>query len=175
MGKEDHLLKKSQFSLAVFLLCILLSSTVPRAEVTSLEGTVWMYEHESGARHYIAFYGQYHYLNSSGFGQDVPDTLWLRSTSPYVANNKPDGSTHYRAKHISSGAWAINWGNCDITTEQATFSAFGMLYNFFVYNRNEPYLLIATDWSPPQLYTSSQKISPAFIEMVFPSIFGSGY
>jgi hypothetical protein len=169
------LLKKSQFSFIVFVVCLLLSTTISRAGVTSLEGTVWMYEHESGLRHYIAFYGQYHYLNSSGFEQDLPETLWLRSTSPYVATNKPDGSTHYRAKHISSGAWAINWGDCDITTEQASFSAFGMLYNFFVYNRNEPYLLIATDWSPPQLYTSSETINPAFIEMVFPSIFGSGF
>ena len=168
------MLKKSQFSLAVFVLCILLTSTVPRAEINALEGTVWMYEHESGARHYIAFHAQYHYLNS-GFGEDVPDTLWLRSTSPYVATNTPDGSTLYRAKHISSGAWAINWGKCDITTEEATFSALGMLYNFFVYNRNEPYLLVATDWSPPQLYTSSETIKPAFIDMVFPSIFGSGF
>ena len=175
MGKEDHLFKKSQFSLAVFVLCILLSSTVPRAEVTSLEGTMWMYEHESGARHYIAFYGQYHYLNSTGFGQDVPDTLWMRSTFPYFSTKTLNGSMLYSATHISSGAWAINWGNCDMRDEEASFSAFGMLYNLFIYNRNEPYLLIATDWSPPQLYTSSKNVNPAFIEMVFPAIFGSEF
>ena len=175
MGKEDHLLKKSQFSFAIFVVCVLLNGTVLGAEINALEGTVWMYEHESGARHYIAFYAHHHYLNSSGFEQGVPETPWLRSTSPYIATNRPDGSTYYHAKHISAGAWAINWGHCNITTEQATFSALGMLYNFFVYNRNEPYLLIATDWSPPQLYTSGENVNPAFVELVFPSIFGSGF
>jgi hypothetical protein len=175
MGKEDYLLKKSRFSLTVFVLCILLFSAVSRAGINALEGTMWMYEHESGARHYIAFYAHYHYLNSTGFGQDEPDTFWLRSTFPYFATSKLDGSMNYRATHISSGAWAINWGNCDINDEQASFSALGMLYSFFVYNRNEPYVLISTDWSPPQLYTSSEYVNPVFMEMVFPSIFGSGF
>ena len=168
------MLKKSQFSFAVFVVCILLSSTVPCAEINALEGTLWMYEHESGARHYIAFYAEHHYLNSSGFGQGVPETPWLRSTAPYISTNRLDGATRYLATHTSAGAWAINWGYCNITTQQASFSALGMLYNFFVYNRNEPYLLIATDWSPPQLHTSGENVTPAFIELVFPSIFGSG-
>lgn len=169
------MLKKIQLSLTVFILCLLLSYSPSLAGVNALEGTMWMYEHESGARHYIAFYSHYHYLNSTSFGDAEPDSMWLRSTFPYLTRGNPDGSFNYHATHIASGAWAINWGNCDISDEQASFSALGMLYNFFVYNRNEPYVLIATDWRPPQLYTSSYAVNPAFIELLLPSIFGHGF
>lgn len=167
-------MRKSYLALLVAVVLLTPSSTLGWAEGASLDGTMWMYEHESGARHYIAFYGQYHYLNSS-FGEDLPEASWLRSTYPYGSTRRADGSMHYRATHISSGAWAFNWGSCDIINEEASFSALGMLYTFFVYNRNEPYLLMATDWHPPQLFTGSEGVKPATSAIPFPALFGLGF
>ena len=168
------MLKTGKISCIVFVL--LIGTNISVADAGSLDETVWMYEHASGARHYIAFYKDYHYLNSTSIGQEQPDSLWLRSIFPYLSNTNSDGSLKYSATHISPTAWAINWGNCDIDDEQASFNAFGMLYNIIVYNRNEPYTLVSTDWSPSLSYSSNAYEGEySFIAMLFPLIFGNGF
>ena len=87
------MLKKIQLSLTVSILCLLLSYSISPAGVNALDGTIWMYEHESGARHYIAFYSHYHYLNSTGSGDEEPDSMWLRSTLPYFTRGNPVSSS----------------------------------------------------------------------------------
>ena len=146
--------KKIKSSLIICLF-LLTSWSVSFAGVVSLDGTMWMYEHESGARHYIAFYADYHYLNSTAFGQDEPLSLWLRSRHPYLSHVNFNGSITYSATHGDSAAWSLNWGKCDINDEQASFNALGMLYNIFIFNTNKPYVLVSTDWSPPQVYSSN--------------------
>ena len=158
----------------VFMMVLLIGIHVSIAGANSLDGTVWMYEHASGARHYIAFYDGYHYLNGTRGNQVQPDSSWLRSVSPCFSHDNPDGSINYSATHISPAAWAINWGNCDIDAEQATFSALGMLYSVLIYNHNEPYTLVSTDWSPPLSYSTSAYEEDSFIAILFPLIFGSG-
>ena len=168
------MLKTGKISCIVFVL--LIGANISVADAGSLDGTVWMYEHASGARHYIAFYKDYHYLNSTSIGQEQPDSLWLRSIFPYLSNNNPDGSLKYSATHISLTAWAINWGNCDIDAEQASFNAFGMFYNMIIYNRNEPYILLSTDWSPPLPYTSNAyETDDSFVKMLSSSILGAEF
>ena len=143
------MLKKGTISLVVWVLGLLIGTSLSVADQVSIDGTMWMYEHESGARHYIAFYADYHYLNSASCGQEQPDSLWLRSMFPYFSNTNLDGSINYGATHISFTAWAINWGKCDINADYASFNAFGMLTNIIIYNHNEPYILVSTDWYPP--------------------------
>jgi hypothetical protein len=170
------MLKTGKVSCVVFVLLLLIGTNISVADAGSLDGTVWMFEHASGARHYIAFYKDYHYLNSTSIGQEQPDSLWLRSIFPYLSNTNPDGSLKYSATHISPTAWAINWGNCDIDDEQASFNAFGMLYNIFIYNRNEPYILLSTDWSPLLPYSSNAyEMDDSFVEMLSSSILGADF
>ena len=152
------MLRKFKISLIISILYVLTSGSISIAGSVSLDGTMWMYEHESGVRHYIAFYENYHYLNSTGFGQDEPPSLWLRSKNPYLSHVNFDGSITYSATHSAPSAWSINWGRCDINDEQASFNALGMLYNIFVFNSNKPYVLVSTDWLPsPQVYSSSNE------------------
>ena len=170
------MLKKNIIFRLVFMMVLLIGIHISIAGANSLDGTVLMYEHESGARHYIAFHYGYHYLNGTKGDQEQPDSSWLLSVSPCFSNNNPAGSTNYSATHISPTAWAINWGNCDIDDEQASFNAFGMLYNIIVYNHNEPYILLSTDWSPSLPYSSnSYETNGSFVEMLFPLIFGNGF
>ena len=75
----------------LLILGLLTGAPLAKAGVSSLDGTMWMYEHESGSRHYVAFYEHYHYLNSSGLGT-YNDSLWLRSTFPYFSHAHADGS-----------------------------------------------------------------------------------
>jgi len=158
------------------MVVFLIGISISIADANSLDGTMWMYEHASGARHYIAFYDGYHYLNGTRGDQEQPDSVWLRSISPYFSSNNPGGSINYSATHISSSAWAINWGNCDINTERATFSALGMLYSVIIYNHNEPYTLLSTDWSPSLSYSSNAYGGEySFIAMLFPLIFGNEF
>jgi hypothetical protein len=143
------------------------------ADVSSLDGTLWMYEHESGTRHYIAFQENYHYLNSTSFTSEVPDSLWLRSKNPYLSHTNFNGSINYSAMHGTSGAWALNWGKCNLNDEQASFSALGMMYNIFIFNSNKPYILLSTDWNPPQTYRSNSKTAvKPLSEARVPTIFG---
>ena len=170
------MLKKNIIFRTVFVMVLVIGIHISIAGANSLDGTVWMYEHESGARHYIAFHDGYHYLNGTRGDQEQPDSSWLRSVSPCFSNNNPDGSTNYSATHISPTAWAINWGNCDIDDEQASFNAFGMLYNIIIYNRNEPYILLSTDWSPPLPYSSNAyETNGSFVEMFSSSILGAEF
>jgi len=165
---------KSVFKSLLWLLLLGFWAGVPltKADATSLDGTMWMYEHESGVRHYVAFYDKYHYLNSSG-SDSYADSLWLRSISPYFSHVNSDGSVTYSSTHISSAAWAINWGRCDIDAEYGSFNAAGMFYSIFIYNRNEPYTLISTNWRPPSMLTSSSySLSAVFVPAVFSIIFG---
>ena len=152
------MIKKATFSLIICCF-FLVTGSLSFADVSSLDGTLWMYEHESGTRHYIAFYENYHYLNSTGFTTEVPDSLWLRSKNPYLSHVNFNGSINYSAMHGTSGAWALNWGKCNITDEQASFNALGMIYNIFIFNSNKPYTLLSTDWQPPQVYTSNKKVA----------------
>ena len=166
------MIKKSSFSI-VLCLFVLVTVSLSIADEASLDGTLWMYEHESGTRHYIAFYENYHYLNSTGFTTEVPDSLWLRSKKPYLSHRNFNGSINYRALHETPGAWALNWGKCNVTEEQASFNALGMIYNIFIFNSNKPYILLSTDWHPPQVYTSNGKsgVNPLSATYV-PTIFG---
>ncbi len=157
------LTKKGKLLFILVLVYSLLGGTVAFGGMVSLDGTMWMYEHESGAKHYIAFYGNFHYLNSSGFGQDEPDSMWLKSTLPYRSHINPNGSIIYSATHVASAAWSLNWGICNIDDEQASFNALGMIYNFFMYNRNEPYVLVSSDWHPPLLNAGSKISESSFI------------
>lgn len=166
------MIKKSTFSIIIcFFVLVTVSLSV--ADESSLDGTLWMYEHESGTRHYIAFYENYHYLNSTGFTNEVPDSLWLRSKNPYLSHLNFNGSINYSAVHGTPGAWALNWGKCNITEEQASFYALGMIYNIFIFNSNKPYVLLSRDWHPPQVYTSNSKagVNPLSAISV-PTIFG---
>ena len=170
------MIKKSKFFQLVFIIMFLIGIRVSVVGANPLDGTVWMYEHTSGARHYMAFHDGYHYLNGTRGDWEQPDSSWLRSLSPCFSINNPDGSIHYRATHMSPTAWAINWGNCDIHTERATFSALGMFYNVMIYNHNEPYILVSTDWSPSLSYSSdAYEGEYSFIAMLFPLIFGNGF
>lgn len=175
LKKEKPLLKRINIFWTLFNIVLVIGIHGSLADASALDGTVWMYEHESGARHYIAFYDGYHYLNSTRGGQDQPDSFWLRSVSPYFSNDHPNGSIHYRATHISPTAWAINWGNCDVQSEQATFNAWGMFYHVMIYNHNEPYILIATDWSPALSYTTDAfEREDAYPGVFSHAIFGNG-
>lgn len=161
--------------LFLWLLLLVFLPVLPlgKAGAISLDGTMWMYEHESGVRHYIAFFDHYHYLGSSG--SDVyADFLWLRSISPYFFHVNPDGSITYSSTHLSQAAWAINWGRCDLDADYGSFNAAGMLYSIFIYNRNEPYKLLSTDWHPPSssLAGSSLSLTADFIPTVFSTILG---
>lgn len=143
-----------------------------QTDAATLDGTMWMYEHESGLRHYVAFYGNYHYLNSSG-PDSYADSFWLRSISPYFSHINSDGSITYSSMHISPAAWAINWGRCDIDANSASFHAAGMLYSVFIYNRNEPYVLLSTNWHPPSpLAGSSFSLLALTLPDIFLTIFG---
>jgi hypothetical protein len=143
-----------------------------KAGATGLDGTMWMYEHESGVRHYVAFYDSYHYLNSSG-SDSYAGSLWLRSISPYFSHVNHDGSITYSATHVSPAAWAINWGRCDIDADYGSFNAAGMFYSIFIYNHNEPYKLISTKWHPHALVAgSSFSLSADYIPTIFFTIFG---
>ncbi len=166
------MIKKSTCSIIICLV-VLVTTSLSLAEVSELDGTLWMYEHESGARHYIAFHENYHYLNSTGFTTEVPDSLWLRSKKPYLFHVNFNGSINYSALHETTGAWALNWGKCNITEEQASFNALGMIYNIFIFNNNKPYILLSTDWHPPQVYTGNSKaeVNP-LSETSLPTIFG---
>ena len=166
------MIKKSSCSLIIGFL-VLVTAPLTFADVSSLDGTLWMYEHESGTRHYIAFHQNYNYLNSSGFTNEVPDALWLRSKNTYLSHVNFNGSINYSAMHRTSGAWALNWGKCNLTDEQASFNALGMIYNIFIFNSNKPYILLSTDWHPPQAYTSNSKagVTP-LSETSAPTIFG---
>jgi hypothetical protein len=160
-------------ALYVFWFFILAAVVPPaHADDTALDGTLWMYEHESGSKHYVAFYGNYHYLNSSGSG-DYDDDLWLRSTFPYFSHENFDGSITYCSTHVASAAWAINWGRFDVDAARGSFNAAGMLCALFIYNHNEPYKLVSADWHPPG---SGSGISPAaqsvFIPAFFTTFFG---
>lgn len=152
----------------------LLTAVIPptNAGAAALDGTMWMFEHESGARHYIAFYGNYHYLNSSGSG-DYSETLWLRSALPYFSHGNVDGSITYCSTHVAPAAWAINWGRFDIISGSGSFNAAGMLCSIFIYNRNEPYELVSEDWCPPAVPAgiglSAQSV---FIPALFSHLFG---
>ena len=152
------MLRKIKSALIICLLCLLTGGTISFAEPVSLDGTMWMYDHASGVRHFIAFHANYHYLNSTGFGQDEPSSPWLRSKYPYLSHVNFNGSLTYSATHSASSSWSINWGKCDIRDEQASFNALGMLYNIFIFNSNKPYVLLSTDWQPsPQVYSSSNE------------------
>ena len=151
------MIKKYKVSLIICFLYVMITGSLSFADVLSLDGTLWMYEHESGTRHYIAFDADYHYLNSTSFTLDVPDSLWLRSKNPYLSHVNFNGSINYSATHGTSGAWALNWGKCNIDAEQATFNAFGMIYSIFVFNSNKPYILLSTDWQPPSGIFKQQK------------------
>lgn len=167
------MLKKNNMFQTAFITVLLIGIHVSIAVGNPLDGTVWMYEHASGARHFIAFYDGYHYLNGTRGDQEQPDSYWLKSVSPYFSNHNPDGSINYSATHISTTAWAINWGNCDIHNEQATFSALGMFYHVIIYNHNEPYALVSTNWSPLLSCSGdAYEKDSSFIVMLFPFIFG---
>ena len=151
-----------------------LAAAVPlaHADAAALDGTLWMYEHESGFKHYVAFYGNYHYLNSSGSG-DYDDDLWLRSTLPYFSHGNFDGSVTYFSTHVASAVWAFNWGRIDIDAEQGSFSAAGMLCSIFIYNHNEPYQLVSTEWHPPAVSAGiAPAAQPAMIPALFSNFFG---
>ena len=157
-----------------FLWFFMLAAAVPAtgAYAAALDGTLWMYEHESGSKHYVAFFGNYHYLNSSGSG-DYDDDLWLRSTFPYFSHDNFDGSITYCATHVASAAWAINWGRFDIDAAQGSFNAAGMLCAIFIYNHNEPYQLVSTEWRPPFVPAGiSPAAQPVFIPDLFSNFFG---
>jgi hypothetical protein len=152
---------------------LLVTASLSLADISSLDGTLWMYEHESGTRHYIAFYENYHYLNSTGFTNQVPDSLWLRSKNPYLSHVNFNGSINYSSLHGTPSAWALNWGKCNITNEQASFNALGMIYYIFIFNSNKPYILLSTDWHPPQVHTSTSKTAVTPLsETSAPTIFG---
>ena len=172
-GKRYGEVRMIRAALYVFWFFILAAVVPPaHADDAALDGTMWMYEHESGSRHYVAFYGNYHYLNSSGPGA-CDDDLWLRSAFPYFFHNNFDGSITYCSTHVASAAWAINWGRLDIDAGNGSFNAAGMLYAIFIYNRNEPYQLVSADWSPPAraagLGPSEQS---AFIPDLISTVFG---
>jgi hypothetical protein len=154
-----------------FLWFFILAAAIPAAgaDAAALDGTLWMYEHESGSKHYVAFYGNYHYLNSSGSG-DYDDDLWLRSTFPYFSHNNFDGSITYCSTHVASAAWAINWGRFDIDAAEGSFHAAGMLCAIFIYNHNEPYRLISAEWHPPAALAG---INPAAQQFFIPAIFSN--
>ena len=167
------MIKRYTVTLIICFLCIMITGSLCFADVSSLDGTLWMYEHESGTRHYIAFDADYHYLNSTSFTLEVPESLWLRSKNPYLSHINFNDSITYSATHGTSGTWAINWGKCSIKDEQATFNALGMIYNIFIFNSNKPYILIATDWSPPQVYSSNKNsVVQPLSETTVPTIFG---
>ena len=151
------MIKKNTCSLIICFF-VLLTAPFSLADQSSLDGTLWMYEHESGTRHYIAFHENYQYLNSTGFSNQVPESLWLRSKNPYLSHINFNGSINYSAMHGTPGAWALNWGKCNLTDEQASFNALGMIYNIFIFNSNKPYILLSTDWHPPQVYTNNRKV-----------------
>ena len=166
------MVKKGTCSLIICFF-VLVTASLSLADESELDGTLWMYEHESGTRHYIAFYENYHYLNSTGFTTEVPDSLWLRSKKPYLSHVNFNGSINYGSLHGTPGAWALNWGKCNIVDEQASFNALGMIYTIFIFNRNKPYILLSTDWHPPKVYTSNKKaaVNP-LSETKLPTIFG---
>jgi len=167
------LIKRYTVALILCFLCVMMTGSLSLADVSSLDGTLWMYEHESGTRHYIAFDTNYHYLNSTAFTYDVPDTMWLRSKNPYLTHVNFNGSINYSATHGTSGAWALNWGKCNIDAEQATFNALGMIYNIFVFNSNRPYILVSTDWQTPQVFSSNKNpVVQSLSETTVPTIFG---
>lgn len=167
------MIKKYNVSLIICFVYVMITGSLSFADVLSLDGTLWMYEHESGTRHYIAFDANYHYLNSTSFTLEVPESLWLRSKNPYLSHINFNDSITYSATHGTSGAWAINWGKCSIKDEQATFNALGMIYNIFVFNSNKPYILLSTDWSPPQEYSSNKNsVVHPLSETTVPAIFG---
>ena len=166
------MINKYKVSLIISIVYVMMSGSLSFADVSSLDGTLWMYEHESGTRHYIAFDANYHYLNSTTFTYDVPDSLWLRSKNPYLSHVNFNGSINYSATHGTQGAWAINWGKCNINDEQATFNALGMIYNIFVFNSKKTYILLSTDWHPPQVYSRNKNsIVQPLSETNFPTIF----
>lgn len=164
------MIKASQYVFWIFLLTAVAPLT--NAGAAALDGTMWMFEHESGARHYVAFYGKYHYLNSSGSG-DYSEALWLRSTFPYFSREHFDGSITYCSTHVASAAWAINWGRFDMDAGNGSFNAAGMLCALFIYNRNEPYQLVSANWHPPAVPAgpglSAQSV---FIPVLFSNLFG---
>ena len=144
------MLKKNNIFRTVFIMVLLIGIHISIAGANSLDGTRG--------------------------DQEQPNSSWLRSVSPCFYNNNPDGSINYSATHISPTAWAINWGNCDIHTERATFSALGILYSVIIYNHNEPYTLVSTDWSPSLSYSSNAyEGASSFIAILFPLIFGNGF
>lgn len=157
----------------LFLLCLLVGLSLPEAGAGSLDGTLWVYRHESGLMHYVAFYDNYHYLNSSG-SDSYADSLWLRSIAPYFSHVNHDGSITYGSAHTSPAAWAINWGRCDINADYASFNAAGMLYAVFIFNRNEPYTLLSANWRPPSPLVAGSGYSPstALVTAVLSTIFG---
>ena len=167
------MIKKYRVAFIICFLSITMTGSISFADASSLDGTLWMYEHASGTRHYIAFHADYHYLNSTAFTQDVPDSLWLRSKNPYLSHVNFNGSINYSAAHGTSGAWALNWGKCSIDSEQASFNALGMVYNIFVFNSNKPYILLSTDWHPPQVYSGNKRsLVQSLSETTVPAIFG---
>jgi hypothetical protein len=165
--REKMMMKRVLF----FFWFLMLAAAIPAtgAVEAALDGTLWMYEHESGFKHYVAFYGNYHYLNSSGSG-DYDDDLWLRSTFPYFSHDNFDGSTTYCSTHVASAAWAINWGRFDIDAAQGSFNAAGMLCSIFIYNHNEPYQLVSTEWHPPAVPAG---IVPAAQPVAIPALFSN--
>ena len=166
------MIKKGTWSLIICFF-ILVTASLSHADVSSLDGTLWMYQHESGTRHYIAFYENYHYLNSTGFTNEVPDSLWLQSKNAYLSHINFNGSINYSALHGTPGAWALNWGKCNLTDGQASFNALGMIYNIFIFNTNKPYILLSTEWHPPQVYTNESKAEINRLnETSAPTIFG---
>jgi hypothetical protein len=158
--KETGMIKAAHYVFLIFLLTAIAPPIT--AGAAALDGTMWMFEHESGSRHYVAFYGNYHYLNSSGPG-DYRESLWLRSTFPYFSHENLDGSITYCSTHVASAAWAINWGRFDIGAGSGSFNAAGMLCSIFIYNRNEPYQLVSPNWHPPAV--------PAGLDLSADSVF----
>lgn len=164
------MIKRAKYLFCFFMLAT--AATLANADAAALDGTLWMYEHESGFKHYVAFYDNYHYLNSSGSG-DYDDALWLRSTFPYFFHDNFDGSITYCSTHVASAAWAINWGRFDVDAAQGSFNAAGMLCSIFIYNHNEPYQLVSTDWHPPAVPAGIGPTAQAvFIPALFSTFFG---
>jgi len=113
----------------------------------NLNGTVWVYEHPNGAKHYIGFWFNFLFQKSVRTDEDV-DSTWLPSSLPCLFSINAEGSIKYSTFYKSSSAWAFTSGICNLQNEEASFTAFGMIYGMIIYNQNEPYILSITNWNP---------------------------
>ena len=114
----------------------------------SLDGTEWKHDYDDGSSHYMAFYNHYMYVASSDNGDEPYN--WSRDTFPYFSRASSDGSIYYISFILTTNAWVIMWGTCNINEGQAWYDAFGMaLFIFPLHNgKSGPYSLVSDSWVP---------------------------